>query len=441
MLPDLDFEKKGFGLIKTVNINKSIPGSPRIICAGAEVFHEPSPTGYLGQPFSGGAGLSAKEAIISAIGELVERYAAGWYRKEDILIGSYQDLSKEKSVLTPSNFPLFSSSQYDNEKNPWEEFSLDALVGWTEMYNLKDGGLTLVPASQCYMPYFYSSDAIIAPSISTGLASHKTIEEAILSGIYECVERDAFTIFWMNQGNTKKFQFEGEDSSFNDYYNKYFRSNGYKYQIYDITTDIKIPSYLTVLYIDNEHGQIISIGASSNLNPFLAIKKSMKEAVQGGPYIISLIEENPFWRPNFDFSNVNDFSESAKLYSITPELQPYIQQLEERVIKRFSYDDVLKEYQSGSTVNNTSSEISSLISILTRNGFEVFAKDLTTADVNRLGYKVIRVFIPGLQMLHGDHRYPFLANKRLYNVPIKNGTLSDPREESFFKAVLPHPFP
>ena len=38
-------------------------------------------------------------------------------------------------------------------------------------------------------------------------------------------------------------------------------------------------------------------------------------------------------------------------------------------------------------------EISFLVSLLTENGFKVFAIDLTSADVNRLGYKVVRVFI------------------------------------------------
>jgi ribosomal protein S12 methylthiotransferase accessory factor len=331
--------------------------------------------------------------------------------------------------------------QYNEEKFPWDKFTHETLVGWTEMTNLNDGVLTLVPASQCYLPYFYSNDAIIAPNISTGLAAHKTIEQAIVSGIYECIERDAFTIFWMNQGGTILNDVENESSSFKNYYDKFFRSNGYEYQVYDITTDIKVPSYLTVLYINDEHGQIISIGASSNLDPTLAIKKAMKEAVQGGPYINALIKENQLWKPNPDFSNVNNFSESAKLYSIVPELQPYIRQLKERVIKRYSYDDALKKYHTRSMVNNSSSEISSLISILTKSGLKVFSKDLTTADIDKLGYKVVRVFIPGLQMLHGDHRYPFLGNQRLYKVPIKNGTLSNPRDESFFRAVLPHPFP
>ncbi len=441
MITSSDFEKKGFGLIKKININKSQPGSPRIICAGAEVFTEPDSTGYRSHSTSGGAGLSAQDAIFSAIGELVERYASGRYKEEDILFGSYKELSKSKSILAPSELPLFSSDQYQHNKSFLERFSTDTLVGWTEMTNLKNGELTLVPASQCYLPYFYSTDAVIAPSISTGLAAHKSIQEAIVSGIYECVERDAFTIFWMNQGHTKLFQFKDDASSFNDCYDKYFRSNGYKYQIYDITTDIIIPSYLTVLFVDDERGKIISIGASSNLDPILAIKKSMKEAVQGAPYIKLLIEEDKFWRPNPDFSNVNDFSDSAKLYSIAPELQPYIQELEDRVIQKFSLEDVVEEYQTGSVVDSKSSEISSLISILTKSGFMVFAKDLTTADVDRLGYKVVRVFIPGLQMLHGDHRYPFLGNQRLYNVPIKNGTLTTPRDESFFTTVPPHPFP
>jgi ribosomal protein S12 methylthiotransferase accessory factor len=86
------------------------------------------------------------------------------------------------------------------------------------------------------------------------------------------------------------------------------------------------------------------------------------------------------------------------------------------------------------------SDLRKVLSILDKRGFDVLVVDLTTPDVRELGLHVVRVLIPGLQPLHGDHCYPFLGGKRLYEVPCRLGLRNNPlREDKVFK--LPHPFP
>ena len=40
---------------------------------------------------------------------------------------------------------------------------------------------------------------LLAPSTSSGLACHGSLEEASLSGLFELVERDAFMLVWSNR--------------------------------------------------------------------------------------------------------------------------------------------------------------------------------------------------------------------------------------------------
>jgi ribosomal protein S12 methylthiotransferase accessory factor len=85
-------------------------------------------------------------------------------------------------------------------------------------------------------------------------------------------------------------------------------------------------------------------------------------------------------------------------------------------------------------------DLDKVLSLLEARGFDVIVVDLTTPDVRDLGFRVVRVFIPGLQPLHGDHRYPFLGGKRWSDAPFRLGLRDRPlTEEGRFK--LPHPFP
>jgi hypothetical protein len=46
------------------------------------------------------------------------------------------------------------------------------------------------------------------------------------------------------------------------------------------------------------------------------------------------------------------------------------------------------------------------------------------------GWAVLRVLVPGLQPMHGDHLFPFLG-----------GPLWAPRDPREWAAIPPHPFP
>jgi ribosomal protein S12 methylthiotransferase accessory factor len=46
-------------------------------------------------------------------------------------------------------------------------------------------------------------------------------------------------------------------------------------------------------------------------------------------------------------------------------------------------------------------------------GFDAVAVDLTTEDVDAVGYKVVRVVVPGLQPLDNDHTCRHLGGARL----------------------------
>ena len=70
--------------------------------------------------------------------------------------------------------------------------------------------------------------------------------------------------------------------------------------------------------------------------------------------------------------------------------------------------------------------------------YEVAVIDLTSPDVFQMGMRVVRVLIPELVSLHGDHRYPFLGSRRIYDVP---KMLGFKKNTEGMLNPYPHPFP
>jgi len=66
--------------------------------------------------------------------------------------------------------------------------------------------------------------------------------------------------------------------------------------------------------------------------------------------------------------------------------------------------------------------------------------NLTTPDIDEVGFKVVRIIIPGCQGLDINHNHRYLGGERLRQVPVKLGLRNDPHEKQEFNPY-PHPFP
>jgi len=380
----------------------------------------------------GGAGLTRDEALAATIGEAIERYCSNFYNREEFIISSYEDL-RPKSVA-PSDFILFSEQQYARENFPFEPFTEASRVAWTWSYSLVHGTPTLVPACFAYLPYqFQSSEAIIGPSISTGLACSSTLEEAILLGIYECLERDAFTIMWLNRLAMPVVDINDGEIAAGRLFRERFALSHIKYCVCDITSDIGIPTFYTLAIGDSTLGKLVCVGSATRLEAQVAVQKTLVETAQARPYLRYVLRKNGDWKCGDAFTNVQSFDDHARLYSSMPELISKVQFVEQPPARSLG---TLSNRSTGTITG----DIEVCVNALASKGFDVLVVDLTTRDIGELGFRVARVLIPGLQPLHGDHRFRFLGGKRLYQVPKILGYAEEcTTEEQLWP--WPHPFP
>jgi ribosomal protein S12 methylthiotransferase accessory factor len=86
-------------------------------------------------------------------------------------------------------------------------------------------------------------------------------------------------------------------------------------------------------------------------------------------------------------------------------------------------------------------ELEQCVEVLVHKGLEPVVVDLTTEDVEQLGFSVVRVLVPGLQPIEGCHKHRFLGGSRLVEVPRRLGYV-DRRPRSLEELnPFPHPYP
>ena len=226
-----------------------------------------------------GKGATVEQARASAMMEGFERYSAEKQDidQEKISISAYNEI-KNESVLNPNDLLLPKSFENQNIKMQKLE--------WIEAEEIISESPILVPANAVFHPYIPNRE--IKPSAmamfkgnTNGLASGNVIEEAVLHGIFEVVERDAWSIFELTKRNKKQIDLDTiENETVSELVEK-FTEQGIKIKLMDITADLKIPTIVasaddTVL----KDAALLTLGVGTHLNPEIAAIRALSEVAQ-----------------------------------------------------------------------------------------------------------------------------------------------------------------
>lgn len=384
----------------------------------------------------GGGGESLVGALAATIGEAAERYSMFFYDKNEMILAPYREVARD--AASPDDLRLYSREQIEG-LGPGARvtyFTEDTPVNWVWGYSLTDERPRLVPASLVYMNYqFGEAEPVIGRNASTGLAAHQTIEEAILTAIYEVVERDAFTICWLSRRPGRRVTVD--DEGMRKFLKERFRVDHPKVdaRIHEVTLDVPIPSFFIMIKRPTEMGPAVCVGSTARLSPEQAVRKGFLEAGQGIPYFRFLLGQLKDWTPSDDFMNLTSFDHHCVFYLKRPDLVP----------EAFAFIDEVREEIPLSSIPDRSTgrvlgDINLCVRLLKEAGLDVIVVEITTPDIREVGLRVVRVLIPGMVPLHGVYKYPFLGSKRLADFPLLNGKKgADGREETF--NTYPHPFP
>ncbi|KGE19793.1 hypothetical protein PWYN_10925 [Paenibacillus wynnii] len=372
-----------------------------------------------------GAGFNKQSSEYSAVGESIERLAAGCFNGEEHL-ATWSELSDEG--VSPDEFILFSKEQYNSAKFAYQPFTKDTRVNWIKSYNLADGLASYIPSAFVKLPYrSVSGESRITPAISTGLSLGRSREQSIISSIFEVVERDAFSLGWfLKLTPNRKLKIEDYILNFAHNDQEHYLCNAYDITVDDLFTTV-------VVTIHDLHSDHIMIGAATRFNTEQAIGKAFLEAAQGISYVNMLTSKYKDHGLATDFNKINSFQKHAAFYSIHPELKKEVEYL---LDENYEFKPIRKSgfVEIDSTKLNDQEQLQLALSTLQKAGFRAYYVDLTSRELEPLGAWASRVIIPGLQPLHGAHAFRYLNEKRMDRIRKKYGWQVELNN-------YPHPFP
>ena len=264
----------------------------------------------------GGMGFSKNDAMLVCLGEAVERYCCQ-FCADDFWIGSYNDLCG--NGVDPESITLFSEKQYCDKLFPFSAFTRETEVKWVNAIDMTKGQSVSVPAALVYMPYANEGvEPPVTPAISTGLSCESSFEKAVLKGICEVIERDAFTLTWLKQVATAELVNIPSDIQ------ETFNYGQIKYRVYDLTSDCGVFVYMVVSQGNSDSGELITVGVGAGLDPVKVLRKAFLENAQGRLCLIGMVPDKQDWMLDEDFANVLSFDDHAMVLTRRPKLMDEI---------------------------------------------------------------------------------------------------------------------
>jgi len=415
------------GIVKAVNRASRLNSDPFINSFGIYT----GDTTYLGGARYGGqssgCGYEIYDAYISTIGETIERYCPALFDSKMMKESTYRN--RDFYAINPSEFALFHPEQiaaFEKKKYKIQIFNEDTLLHWDKCIDLTNGKETYCPATFLYLPWLADKRPIFY-GVSTGLASHSNYYKAVLTGLYEVLERDSFVLTWFQKIVPPKLFITDQ---INQYIHNLFPSK-YEWHLFDITYDLGVPTVFGICLGKTDYGDFIAVGTATRATLGEALKKTILEIAQTIPYFRYCLNNNNQWMPSDDFNELTDFEKHSIFYLKRPEykvvFEPWLKAIPSKIVD-------INEKNSISPQKT----IVDIVQTLKKHNYNVLLKDLTTIDAQQCGMFCVRVVVPQLLQMTGAYEYYPLGGKRLYEVPTKMGY-----ETHNFAHLnnFPHPFP
>lgn len=356
-----------------------------------------------------GKGSTAEQAEASALMEAIERYSGIFQGDEIRSTRRFADFPDGDAIL-PNDVQFFSDAQFQARHSPPEDdphpvpepFDPEAKAEWSPAWSLRDRRFKYLPTGLLY--FFYRD----FHTDSNGCAAGNTVEEAIVQGFLELVERDAYAIWWYNQVRRAEVDLNEFDDSYISDLKAQFADAGRKLWVLDITTDLGIPTYVAIMHWMKDGQENIEFGSGAHFDRRIALLRALTELNQF--LSIGLMGGASGDKPSLD--------------GVTP------LRLESYPFLIPSDKPILPPARGIKLANNTRDQVEACVEVARSAGMDFLVLDQTRPDVE---VPVVRVIVPGLR-----HFYRRFAPGRLYDVPVKLGLLDRPRLESELTPFLPH---
>jgi ribosomal protein S12 methylthiotransferase accessory factor len=418
------------GIVRSVDETLAAPDEHRLVHIACGLA-DGRPT--LGGPVEGHAASEQplrEAAEAAAIGEALERYSASFVPAGRLVVRSAGRLP---GTVDPERFALFHDLQYADPAFPFRAFRRDTVVGWVDGFALASGAPAYLPAQVTFLAWGRraAAEEQITYATSSGLACAPTLEEAVLAGLLEQIERDAVMLAWYDRLSLPLLDWNC-DSELVRMDERYFAPTGLRYSAVDLSVFFGVPTVLGVVHGAPGTLGALGVGAASAPTVDVAWRKALAEAFGVQRWVRDHALEQP-----------EDADRPAgEIQSFTGHTMFYAHP--DRAV-RAAFLDGSRERRDTRDIPplqgaNVLERIQAACDQLARHGVSAYAVDVTSPDVRSAGFRVARVIAPELCQLDVIEQARFLGGSRLYEAAYEAGLVKRRLTVDELNPD-PHPFP
>jgi ribosomal protein S12 methylthiotransferase accessory factor len=245
-----------------------------------------------------------------ALFEAVERYNGMRPRKNHPAIeASFAELGPERA-LDPARLGLCDDDQ---------RYTPDLRMRWVEAWSYHRNTTILVPEQVAYWDAPTPPEQRFLHETSNGCGLGNSLTEAVLHGLFEVAERDAFLMAWY--AGTPLTRIRLPQDALLQHCTDRLEELGYELLFLDATNDLGIPAVLTLARTGNPSLPQAFFAAGAGPDPVAAMRSAAAEVVvdveafTGGEHLRELLDDPDEVRSMNDHVAVNTLPEAAERFA------------------------------------------------------------------------------------------------------------------------------
>jgi ribosomal protein S12 methylthiotransferase accessory factor len=382
-----------------------------------------------GQPpasrYSRGFSDDYDHALAKVVGECLERSTLLYFRMADLVRGSARALRRTGArFVPPEQLSVF--APWQKERRHELRFDDDSVFRWVPCTSLLSSRSVLLPAQLIYWTYPTDFGDVPEPLLreenTNGAGAFHSVEGALLSGLLECVQRDGFFRHWLRGIAPPRIDVARALPERTARLVAQANEAGFETLFLDVTSELGLPTCLSVLVRRDGDLPHISMGASCRIDGATAVHDALLEAASIHHVIAQVPERlvlpedyEPFVRPRF--STLDRLA-----YWANPEHAKHFDFFLSGEVESMG------AFGRGHTLpSDARSGLRVAVDALRRHGIDAYFYEADHPILDELGCATVRVVIPGLLPMYCDNINAPLGLARA------QGEAPSPR--------WPHPFP
>ncbi|HWM00834.1 MAG TPA: TOMM precursor leader peptide-binding protein [Actinophytocola sp.] len=388
------------------------------------------------------------ESELLGVLEGLERYAGQFPRaRRSSVFASLDELrAAGRPALDPTECGTYTADFYHDHRLFYEPFDAQRQLSWVWGHSVRDDAAVMVPEQLAFY-LDWRPERKFVQECSNGCASGSSVEEALLHGVLELLERDAFLLCWFGAARLPEIDLNTVRSPRTRFMADRVTQLGYRVRLFDMRVDTPVPVVMAVAERRDGQPGTLCFSAGASPDPEDAVRAALCEAASYVPgFDERVANELPALRRMAQDSNqVAELSHHALLYGL-PEVADRADFLFRDAPLR-SMDELYAGWLAlRGEVHDLAEDARMLVDLVTAGpGGDVIVVDQTCPEQREVGLTTVAVIAPGLVPIDfGWRRQRVLTSDRLRR--FLAGELSQvwSRADGFGATGLhpyPHPFP